>query len=56
MQGLDVGGTDIPRAGLQHPQSFLCICFAFATEQEHSEADARGNLTLMLIVMPGDQY
>ena len=56
MQGLDVGGTDIPRAELQHPRSFLRICFAFATEQEHSEADARGNLTLMLIVMLGDQH
>ena len=56
MQGLDVGGTDIPRAELQHPRSFLRICNAFATEQEHSEADAKGNFTLMLIIMLGDQH
>ena len=46
MQGLDVGGTDIPRAELQHPQSFLRICNAFAAEHEHSEADARGHFAI----------
>ena len=46
MQDLDVGGTDIPRAELQHPRSFLRICDAFAAEHEHSEADARGKFAV----------